>query len=284
MQNLTKFSFIQHQFVNPKLEDPPSPIMTPTPLGNGTGDDVPVVHDAAPPNHDPHLAIPSLHVARAPPLAPIQRPTPSTSTAISTGNEPDIGDAQSDNETVFDPSIKPFTVSISSETLPKYSLTNLSIESYYDDADVECKPLTLILAGIGIPTFPKPKEIENITDVANVIKANKSMLYQKKDIIPTTRFAKPGLQKEVIRRSLLQNVDPLLRVKHWTLGKCTEWLQKTPPPEDEHDSIIDSFNRLKTFMREHYLEKSGSKDANIWRLIRLYECCDEKALNDGIGY
>ena len=71
-----KFSFIQHQLVNQKLEDGPSPIMTPTPLGDGTGDDVPVVHDAAPPNHDPHLAIPSLHVTRAPryPAYPIHMP------------------------------------------------------------------------------------------------------------------------------------------------------------------------------------------------------------------
>lgn len=86
------------------------------------------------------------------------------------------------------------------------------------------------MAGIGVAEFPEPEEIEKLPEIADIIRRNKSQLYDKSDIIPTLKKAKTNLQKEIIRCSTLLDSSPLPRIKGWTCGKCIAWLKDNPLP------------------------------------------------------
>ena len=68
-----------------------------------------------------------------------------------------------------------------------------------------------------MPNFSSPKDIENEEAIDQVTKRNaKSALFNKTEVLPTTRNAKPYLQKEVIRHAILKEIDLTPRV-----GTCT---------------------------------------------------------------
>ena len=124
------------------------------------------------------------------------------------------------------------------------------INTTKDDA---CKPIVLSVTGIGVPEFIEPKVVKNDDDADNVIKRNKSQLYDRPDVVPTSRNGRGYLLKEVLRRVILNCIPTQPRLKNWTTAKTIIWLKKNGPPVEEHAVICQTFDRLKTVMREFYL-------------------------------
>ena len=123
---------------------------------------------------------------------------------------------------LYDTSIPPYSAGVSFNALPSYTSDALSFHLFYNgDADA-CHPVVLTTAGIGVPEFPDPKQLDNIETIQRVIKRNKSMLFDKSKVLTNSRSAKPYLQKEVIRRSILNNNAAHPAVKGWTCEKLIQ--------------------------------------------------------------
>lgn len=183
---------------------------------------------------------------------------------------------------LHDTSIPPYSAEVTFEAIASYTTADLTFNLFYngDAEEPPCHPIVLTTAGIGVPEFPNPEELDQVETIQRVIKRNKSQLFDKSKVLTNLKSAKPYLQKEVIRRSKLNNNTSHPAVKSWTCATLINWLKENPPPESEHDDIKECFNKLKGMMDDHYQVKSGNSDANMWRLVRLWECILHTSLRD----
>ena len=117
-----------------------------------------------------------------PPMIPIS-PT-QESTAQPSTKSPKIGELPSPPP---DLSIKPYFPEVSSEDIGKYLYIDLTIDVSYDGQEESCTPVTLIVAGIRVPIFPSADAIKTNNAVPSVIKKNKRNMYNKSDVLYTTK-------------------------------------------------------------------------------------------------
>jgi len=130
--------------------------------------------------------------------------------------------------------------------------------------------------GISVPNFP---ELETDAIVKLAIKRTKHQLYYPTDVLPTTKSSKPYLQKEILRRCILHNLEGmgedathndipkanLFRQKDglrsgipaylprpggYTINQCIDWLKNNPLPEEEHEFILKSAKQWRQQVRD----------------------------------
>ena len=176
----------------------------------------------------------------------------------------------------------PWDDKVDCHALKDHDLADLTASAWYNEKNEGQKPIALMVMGIGVPGFPSPEQIENNEDIVRVTNRSKSHKCNKEDIVPTVPKAKSYLKKETIRRVLVKEMPNKdhPKLNHWDRTKLTSWLMSNPPPNLEHGYINQSFNALIAVLKTHYQVTSGSKEANMWRLIRLFECFLHPSLRD----
>ena len=122
--------------------------------------------------------------------------------------------------------------------LRSYNVADLSPGVFYDPDDVNQKPITLTIMGLGVPKFP---DVEHDEDVIRSINCCKGSLYNKVDIVPNNNKAKPHLLKEVIRRHIIKGgpSGDESKISNWKIKQTILWLKNNPPAEIEFDLILE---------------------------------------------
>ena len=177
-------------------------------------------------------------------------------------------------------SVDPWMDEVTFDELKNYDANILHAKKYYVAGDRDTwKPVILTAMSIGVAGFPEPEKFKEVEEIANVLKRNThAYLCPHTSVDPTTRKAVPFLKKEVIRRAITNKVNPVPRISGWNLKKCKEWLQNNLPHSTEHEYIRTCYRELLDEFREHYLLNSGSTEANMFRLLRAFECLLHKDL------
>ena len=151
---------------------------------------------------------------------------------------------------------------------------DLKFANYYHEDRSDCKPVVFFTAGVGLneESFPEPDQIELDPDISGVLKRDKAHLFHPTEVCPTRKMGKHYLQKEIIRRSILNGDKKKPAVKHYSIAQCIVVLKKNPVPDEERELIMNQFQNFKLLCRDHFMEQSGTSDAHIWRLVCLTEC------------
>jgi len=184
----------------------------------------------------------------------------------------DEDEAQDEDEAPADPkpTLPAKSIKVMFADLCKYDVADLTPAKMYNPHDEEQKPITLTAMGLGVEGFP---DVEKDEDIIKATSRNKGSLFNKSDIVPSSRNAKPYLYKEIIRRKIIDGTPSQNhpKVGNWPVKKSVEWLQKNPPCGIEHEQILEFWNILIDRIRSHYLDNSGSTWAITLRHVRQWE-------------
>jgi hypothetical protein len=113
-------------------------------------------------------------------------------------------------------------------------------------------------------------------DVAEVIKDNKSKMFNPSDIFPDTRRGKAALQKELARRTAVMSPgehERIPRCENYTIPQLIAELEKCPHEEADREYIAEYWTGFKAELRDYYLYTSNSTEADFYKQLRLCEAC-----------
>lgn len=171
---------------------------------------------------------------------------------------------------VIDPWLFP---DVSYDDLKHYTAFDLKADRYYINGDENRKPVILFVMCIGLAGIPDHTKIKTLKEIANVTnRATKAYLCPISDIQPDTKNAVPHIRKEVIRRCITKKITAMPRIASWKKTKMIEWLKQNPPLSAEHEHIRKCYRELLNEYQLHYLLNSGGMEANLFRLLRAFEC------------
>ncbi|KAL9187712.1 hypothetical protein ACHAXT_006090 [Thalassiosira profunda] len=216
--------------------------------------------------------------------------------------QPDSTDEKSEAK----PSPLPSSHDVTFEQLVRYPKRSLRAQSYFDIEQIRAtkpqrvtKPITLAAMGIGVPDFP---ELEKIDIVRVATEKGKKQLYHPADVLPSGKRAKPHLQKEIVRRALLQSLHhrgedavhgkvptiDAFRKKDaqrsglpTTCSACLEWLVDHPPPAEEHQFLRISVRQWLEGMRAH-MGRNTNRSMETEAAIREYDAAKDEGLRKTI--
>ena len=198
--------------------------------------------------------------------------------------EPSAANNNSNSNNAVATRLPPYDDKVKVKDLKQYSAAEVSADKYYGPHESQ-KPIVLMIMGIGVDGFVDPEEVQNVDAVEKTTNRSKSHKYNKSEIDPTTRGngTKDRLLKEQIRRAKVCNLEEKKYPQHSNkpIKHIITWLKNNPPPVSEHEYIKESYEKIIKELEAHIYEKSGSKDANMWRLVRLIECMLHASLRQG---